>query len=55
MKRLGKGRVKKKLVGFSTKRLTLSGKKNKKTKNYLLAMKQILYDIGPMTLVRWPL
>ena len=33
----------------------LSGKKIKKTKNDLLAMKQILYDMGPLTLVRWPL
>ena len=24
-------------------------------KNYLRAMKQILYDMGPLTLVRWPL
>ena len=30
-------------------------KKIKKTKNDLLAMKQILYDMGPLTLVRWPL
>ena len=35
---------------------TTSGKKIKnKTKNDLLAMKQILYDMGPLTLVRWPL
>ena len=33
----------------------LSGKKMKKTKNDLIAMKQILYDIGPLTLGRWPL
>ena len=33
----------------------LRGKKMKKTKNYLLGMKQILYDMGPLTLVRWPL
>ena len=44
---------------FSIKRLTLppvNGKKIKnKTKNDLLAMKQILYDMGPLTRVRWPL
>ena len=37
---------------------TLSGKKKEKNKkNGLLAMKQILYqyDMGPLTLVRWPL
>ena len=28
-------------------------KTTKKTKNDLLAMKQILYDMGPLTLVRW--
>ena len=55
-----KGRVKKKkIVEFSTKRLTPLPppwwKRNKKTKNDLLAMKQILYDMGPLTLVRWPL
>ena len=33
----------------------LSGKEIKKTKNDLLAMKQILYDMGPLILVRWPL
>ena len=32
--------------------LTLSGEK---TKNDIRAMKQILYDMGPLTLVRWPL
>ena len=33
------------------------GKKisGKKTENDLHAMKQILYDMGPLTLVRWPL
>ena len=49
---------KKKIVEFSTKRLPpppLSGRKIRKTKNDLLAMKQILYDMGPLTLVRWPL
>ena len=34
--------------------LLLVEKKNK-TKNDLLAMKRILYDLGPLTLVRWPL
>ena len=29
-----------------------SGKKIKKTKNDLRVMKQILYDMGPLTLVR---
>ena len=57
--KLGKGSKKKKKIGeFSPKRLPpppLSGKKIKKTKNDLLAMKQILYDMGPLTLVRWPL
>jgi len=45
--------LKKKIVEFSSKCLTpppLVGKK----KN-LLAMKQILYDMVPLTLVRWPL
>ena len=50
---LAKG-SRKKLVEFSTKRLThpptLVGEKND-----LLVMKQILYDMGPLTLVRWPL
>ena len=60
MQTLGKGRVQKKnLVEFSPKRLTppppLRGKKIKKNKNDLLARKQILYDMGPLTLVRWPL
>ena len=50
------GKVSKKMVEFSTKRLTpppVSGKKLKTKKNDLLAMKQILYDMGPLTLVRW--
>ena len=52
---IDKGRVQKnKLVEFSTKRPPLV-EKNKKTKNDLLAMKQILYDMGPPTLVRWSL
>ena len=55
---LGKGS--KKVVKFSTERLIspppLVGKKIKKnTENDLLAMKQILYDMDPLTLVRWPL
>ena len=52
-----KGRVKKKIkiVEFPTKCLTPPPLSGKKTKNYLLAMKQILYDMGPLTLVRWPL
>ena len=38
---------KKELVDFYTKRLTpLSGKKLKKTKNYLRGMKRTLYDMG---------
>ena len=41
---LPKGRVKKKIVEYS-----LCGKKNLKTKNDLLAMKQILYDMGPLS------
>ena len=45
------GSKKKKLVEFSTKRL----EKNKKTKNDLLAIKQILYDMGLLTPVKWPL
>ena len=51
------GRAKKKIVGFSTKRLKnpLSERKIKKTKNDLLAIKKILHDMGPLTLVRWPL
>ena len=57
---MGKVQTKKEIVEFSTKRLTpplpLSGKKiKKKTENDLLAMNQILYDMGPLTLVRWPL
>ena len=53
---LREGFKKRKLVKFSTKHLPPppSGKKLK-TKNDLLAMKQILYDMGPLTLVRWPL
>ena len=53
---MGNGRVPKKIVEFSTKRLTpppFSGKKNKKAKNDLRVMKRILYDMGPLTLVRW--
>ena len=53
-----KGRVQKKkknLVEFSTKRLTPPPLVETKLKNYLVAMKQILYDMGPLTLVRWPL
>ena len=46
-------KIDQKLVEFSTKRLTPPPlwKKKEKTKNDLLAMKQILYDMGPMTLV----
>ena len=55
---LAKGRVKKKIVEFSTKGLTpfpLNEKKIKKiNKNDLRSMKRILYDMGPLTLVRWP-
>ena len=51
---LGKGsKKKKKLVEFCTKRLTPPlVEKNKKTKNDLRALKQILYDMGLLALVR---
>ena len=39
--------LKKRIVEFSTKRLK---KIKKKQKNYLLAMKQILYNVGPLAL-----
>ena len=42
--------LKKKLEEFSTK-CHPSPPLNKKKKNDLLAMKRILYDMGPMTLV----
>ena len=45
---------KKKMVEFNTKRPPW-WKRNRKTKNDLCVMKQILYDMGPLTLVRWPL
>ena len=43
----------KKLVEFFNKRLTPPSPWWKK--NDLHAMKRILYDMGPLTLVRWPL
>ena len=44
------------LFEFSTKRLPPPlVEKNWKNENDLHAMKQILYDMGPPTLVRWPL
>ena len=54
--KFGNGRVQKKekLVEFSTERVT-PPQSGKKQKNDLLAMKRILYDMGPLTLVRWPL
>ena len=41
------------MVKFSTKHLTPPPLVGKKTKNYLRAMKRILYDMGVLTLVRW--
>ena len=49
VKAQSKGRVKK-IVEFSTKRLTPTPIVDK---NDLSAMKQVLYDMGLLTLVRW--
>ena len=54
---LGKGL--KKIVEFSPEPLAppppVSGKKIVNNKNDLRVMKRILYDMGPLTHVRWPL
>ena len=46
--------LKKKMVEFSTKCLTPLPPVSEK-KNDLHTMKRILYDMGPLTLVRWPI
>ena len=49
MQTLGKGRVQKKNIKWNFPLpLPLLGEKNKKAKNDPLAMKQYLYDIGPL-------